>query len=78
MYTTKLTMEERLLEADVAISNALGDEIIMECLSFLGYDENRLKTGLELLKMVRKVKVPVKTFTIDGPFGKLGGSALDV
>jgi hypothetical protein len=30
MYTTKLTMEERLLEADVAISNALADEIIMK------------------------------------------------
>jgi hypothetical protein len=55
MYTTKLTMEERLLAADVAISNALGDGIIMERLSFLGYDENRLKTGLELLKRVREL-----------------------
>lgn len=55
MYTTKLTMEERLLAADVAISNALGDEVIMERLSFLGYDENRLKTGLELLKKVKEL-----------------------
>ena len=55
MYTTKLTMEERLLASDVAISNSLGDEIIMERLSFLGYDENRLKTGLELLKRVREL-----------------------
>ncbi|MGD2091287.1 MAG: hypothetical protein PVH61_34240 [Candidatus Aminicenantes bacterium] len=36
MYTTKLTMEERLLAADVAITNALGDSLIMERLSFLG------------------------------------------
>ena len=55
MYTTKLTMEDRLLAADVAISNAIGDEIIIERLSFLGYDENRLKAGLELLKRVKEL-----------------------
>ena len=33
MYTIKFTMEERLLAADVAISNALGDEAVMERLS---------------------------------------------
>jgi hypothetical protein len=55
MYTTKLTMEERLLAADVAMSNALGDEVIMERLSFLGYDENRVKAGLELLKRVKEL-----------------------
>jgi hypothetical protein len=48
-------MEERLLAAHVAISNALGDETIMERLSFLGYDENRLKAGLELLKRVKEL-----------------------
>jgi hypothetical protein len=55
MYTTKLTMEERLLAADVAISNSLADEVIMERLSFLGYDANRLKIGLELLKRVKEL-----------------------
>jgi hypothetical protein len=55
MYTQKMTMEERLLEADVAISNALGDEVIMERLSFLGYDETRLNTGYELFKRVREL-----------------------
>jgi hypothetical protein len=55
MYTTKLTMEERLLAADVAISNSLVDEVIMERLSFLGYDANRLKIGLELLKRVKEL-----------------------
>jgi hypothetical protein len=55
MYTQKMTMEERLLAADVAISNAIGDEVIMERLSFLGYDETRVTAGYELFKRVREL-----------------------
>ena len=44
----RLSMEDRLLAAQVAIANALADVEIKEGLFLLGFGEERLKQGLEL------------------------------
>ena len=49
MYVTTMTMEDRLLAAKVAITNALADDEIKERLALLGYNEERLNAGNELL-----------------------------
>jgi hypothetical protein len=49
MYVTTMTMEDRLLAAKVAITNALADDEIKERLSLLGYNEERLNQGKVLL-----------------------------
>jgi hypothetical protein len=49
MYVTTMTMEDRLLAAKVAVNNALADDEIKERLSLLGYNEERLNTGNDLL-----------------------------
>ena len=45
MYSdyARLSMEDQLLAAQVAVSNALADEEIKERLSTLGFGEERLK-----------------------------------
>jgi hypothetical protein len=48
MMAPKLTIAERLLAAQVAIENALGDADIRAALSAFGYDEARLRAGKAL------------------------------
>jgi len=49
MYVTTMTMEDRLLAAKVAVTNALADDEIKARLSLLGYNEERLNAGNDLL-----------------------------
>jgi hypothetical protein len=48
MYSTLLTMPEKLVSAKLALANALGDAYILAQLSLLGLDETRLNEGMVL------------------------------
>lgn len=55
MYTTKLTMAERLVSAKLAITNALAEKDVSEALTELGFDEARLQAGFELYRQAEEL-----------------------
>ena len=63
MYSnySRLSMEDQLLAAQVAISNALADEEIKERLATLGFGEERLKQALELKTLCETLYQSQKT-----------------
>lgn len=50
MYSTVKSFEDRLVNARLAITNALAETDIKEALAELGFDEAKLKSGLELVE----------------------------
>lgn len=55
MYTTEKPLADRLVNARLAIANALAETEIKEALKELGFDETKLQTGMKLLERVENL-----------------------
>jgi hypothetical protein len=55
MYTKEKPLPDRLVDARLALTNALGETEIKEALKELGFDETKLQTGMQLLERVENL-----------------------